>query len=397
VNDSIKIELLNEAEASIANSNDLYSNVQCWLTSQTGRLPVTVIDKQVTLQMINAAILPWSKDQYQLTCEYTEARDAIQQLLPQSLHTIKTQFDELFEYQRHTPVTPPQPLHDDSDNDDDHHDDHDIVIHEPVQKQQRKRKPSGGTGGSSKKRKPSHEPLQDDILVVVSRPQYQIGTITAIQDAYLRKPEHIALHMMPIVSQITIADDTLERLLACALGKQTLRTFKVAGTTDSIPNESPPCGIALVSAQTVHETQAPTALSEEAFEGIGAQYAYTLVTIVQGGQIAVLYNVFGNMLVVGTKNEAIELHNRLRTSSITHDQFCTQVAIPRIISRDGHDVSSNGLISKLDIDGMTDATTGQRIPPYFASGTVANATADTTAAVVATKGKGKGKAKAKKT
>jgi hypothetical protein len=393
--DKITIDLLNEADACITNNDDLYSNVRWWLecADYKGQVSVGVTDKLITLQMINAAILPWSNYQYQLICEYTEARDEVKQLLPQSLHTIETKFDELFQYIQPVQPQPPQPLDDDSNDDgnDDSHDE-DIVIPEPAQKQQRKRKtPSGGGSSSVKKPKRTEAPLQHDVPAV-SRPQCHNGTFTRIQQDYLKQ---FVRGAMPIVAQITIADDDLERLVACALGKQTLQTFIIPGTQDDIPNESPPCGIALVSRQRVNETQVPSELSGEALKDSKAQYAYTLVTTVQDGQTALLYNVFGNMLIVGTKQEALQLHDRLHTSSNSDEPYCTPVAIPRIISRDGHGVSSIGHITKLDTEAMTDATTGQRVPPYFASGAVATDTTDGAAAAVVTKGKGKGKGKAK--
>eukprot|EP00953_Heterococcus_sp_UTEX-ZZ885_P029362 15588-Heterococcus_DN1.PRE.6 len=384
VDDKITIDLLNEAEVCITDNDDLYSNVRWWLecADYKGQVSVGVTDKQITLQMINAAILPWSNDQYQLICEYIEARDEIKQLLPQSLQTIETRFGELSQYIHPVQPQPPPPLDDDSH---DESDDEDIVIPEPAQKQRRKRKaPSGGGSSSVKKSKRTEAPLQHDVQVV-SRPQCHHGTFTHIQQAYLNQ---FVRGAMPIVAQITIADDDLERSVACALGKQTLQTFIIPGTQDDIPNESPPCGITLVSRQRVNETQAPSELSEEALEDSGAQYAYTLVTTVQDGQTALLFNVFGNMLIVGTKQKALQLHDRLHTSSNSDEPYCTPVAIPRIISRDGHGVSSTGHITKLDIEAMTDATTGQRVPPYFASGAVATDTTDGAAAAAVSKGKG---------
>jgi SMC proteins Flexible Hinge Domain len=232
---------------------------------------------------------------------------------------------------------------------------------------------------------------------------------TAQQQRFLNKAVIKRLQLQPVVSLLSIADDSEERLLASAIGTATLHML-VCKTEDDLTlllQQSPPVGLAFVSQEMLNTAGLSSAELSDAADEIEAVFARDCFNEKHS---PLLHFLLRDTLMVADVQQARHLHTALKNSSSSGSSN-SKTMLPRIIARSGHAVSTAGVTSVLQVDSIADHDgTVMTQLPYFAARIEDTATLHTattagqkrkssssssSAGSGSSSGKGKGKGKAK--
>jgi chromosome segregation ATPase len=232
---------------------------------------------------------------------------------------------------------------------------------------------------------------------------------TAQQQRFLSKAVIKGLQLQPVVSLLSIADDSEERLIASALGTDTLHMLvcKTEADVTLLLQHSPPVGLAFVSQEVLNTATLSDAVLDDTAVDAQAVFARDCFNEKQS---PLLHFLLKDTLIVADVVQARELHAALKNNNTSS----SSTVVPRIIARSGHAVSTAGVTSVLQVDSITDQDgTVMTALPYFAARSEDTATLHTAAAAgqkrkssssrsggsssSGSSSKGKGKAKQAKT